>query len=147
MRFKVDNNLKKIAAASVAHVEPETVAVELFQRLVDAGMVEDNEDCWGEPILLVMGPRYVSDICAVLAGFLYGDKTHPVESGVFDAFCRLEIINDGPCPECGADYELVDTEGHEVRSGDYDIPNSYVIDYYIYRCRECGKIIKTEEEL
>ena len=46
MRFKIDENLKRIAAAKAAR--PETVAVELLAALVDAGMIEDPNDNWGD---------------------------------------------------------------------------------------------------
>lgn len=51
------------------------------------------------------------------------------------------------CPECGGELRFVETDGHELKDGDYWTPNSYVIDYYIYECRECGKTIKSEKEL
>ena len=37
MRFKIDKNLNVVAAGMAAPVEPETVAVELCARFVDAG--------------------------------------------------------------------------------------------------------------
>lgn len=51
------------------------------------------------------------------------------------------------CPECGARLEFIETIGHELNDGDYFTPNSYVIDYYVYRCRECGEYFKTNFQL
>ncbi len=51
------------------------------------------------------------------------------------------------CPHCGGELKFVETEGHELKDGDYYTPNSYVIDNYVYRCAECGEIIKSEKEL
>lgn len=54
---------------------------------------------------------------------------------------------DGKCPECGGELDYVETQGHELNDGDYYTPNSYIIDKYIYRCADCGEIIKTDKEL
>lgn len=145
MRFKNDKNLKQVAAAKMA--DPETVAVELFAALVDAGMIEDPTENWGESVLIATGPQYVSDVCAVLAEYLYNDESHSIPADVFDAFCALIVWGDSNCPHCGGELEFVETEGHELNDGDYFTPNSYVIDNYVYRCVECGEIIKTPNEL
>ena len=147
MRFKIDKNLFRVAAESVVPVEIEPFAVNLCAALIDAGMIEDPNDHWGESVLIATGPRYVKDVCAVLAGFLYGDESRSVPADVFDAFCSLTIVGDGDCPHCGGELEFVETEGHELNDGDYNTPNSYVVDNYVYRCAECGEIIKTPNEL
>lgn len=54
---------------------------------------------------------------------------------------------DVKCPVCGGELDFVETEGHELKDGDYYTPNSYIIDYFVYRCRECGEIVKTENVL
>lgn len=125
----------------------ETVAVELCWSLINSGMVYQDPDNIGRTVIEATGPRYVQDICRQLAGYLYFDQTKPINCDVFDAFCRLVIIGDGDCPECGGELQFVETEGHELRDGDYYTPNSYVIDKYVYRCAECGEIVKTDKEL
>ena len=145
MRFKIDENLKRVAAAKAAR--PETVAVELCATLVDAGMIDDPTENWGESVLIATGPRYVKDVCAVLADALHNDVTPSIPADVFDAFCALIVWGDGDCPHCGGELEYIETEGHELNDGDYYTPNSYVIDNYVYRCVECGEIIKTPNEL
>lgn len=147
MRFKIDENLNVVAAAMSALVANETVAIELCARLIDAGMIEDDPENWGQSVLRATGPQYVSDVCAVLADYLYNDETHSVPADVFDAFCRLVILGDGDCPHCGGELRFIETEGHELNDGDYYTPNSYKIDNYIYECRECGATIKSEKEL
>ena len=145
MRFKIDENLKRVAAAKTA--DPETVAVELCARLIETGMIEDPNDYWGKSVLIATGPQYVSDVCAVLAEFLYGDETRSIPADVFDAFCALIVMGDGDCPHCGGELVFTETEGHELNDGDYLTPNTYVIDNYVYRCVECGEIFKTPNEL
>ena len=145
MRFKIDENLKRVAAAKAAR--PGTVAVELLAALVDVGMIEDPTEYWGKSVLIATGPQYVSDVCAVLAEYLYGDETRSIPADVFDAFCALTIVGDGDCPYCGGELEFVEVEGHELKDGDYFTPNSYVIDNWVYRCVECGETIKSEKEL
>ena len=147
MRFKIDKNLFRVAAESVAPVEMESFAVDLCAALIDAGMIEDPNDHWGESVLVATGPQYFSDVCAVLAGFLYGDESRTVPADIYDAFCALIVWDDGDCPNCGGELEFVRTEGHEINDGDYYTPNSYIVDYYVYRCVECGKIFKTPNEL
>jgi len=144
MRFKIDKNLTRVAAAKGDR--PETVAVELLAALVYAGMIGDPNDNCGESVLIATGPQYVSYICAVLAEYLYNDEIRSIPADVFDAFCALIIVGDGDCPNCGGELEFVETEGHELKDGDYNTPNSYVIDNYVYRCVECGEIIKTPNE-
>lgn len=145
MRFKIDENLNKVAAAKA--LRPETVAVELCARFIDAGMIEDTPDNWGESVLRAAGPQYVSDVFAVLAEYLYYDKFHSVPADVFDAFCRLVILGDGNCPHCGGELEFYEKEGHELNDGNHYTPNTYIIDNYVYRCADCGEIIKTPNEL
>lgn len=148
MRFKVDDNMKLVAGALLVPASMkkpvETVAVELCQRFVDAGMLNDDPDNYGEPFIRVTGPQYVSDICQILKEYLYLPK---VDTKVFDAVCMLAVIGDGDCPECGSDLKFVETEGHNVKSCDRDCPPDYIIDYYIYQCPLCGKIIKSVKEL
>ena len=146
MRFKIDENLNRVAAAMAAPVANKTVAVELCARFIDAGMIEMDPSNFNVPVLQATGPQYVSDVCAVLAEYLYNDETHTIPADVFDAFCKLVIVPDG-CPHCGGELRFIETEGHELNDGDYYTPNSYVIDNYVYQCRECGKTIKSEKEL
>lgn len=145
MRFKIDENLNRVAAAKAAR--PETVAVELYTLLVETGMIEDTTENLCASVSDATEQQYVSAVCAVLSGFLYGDEYHSIPADVFDAFCALTIVGDGDCPHCGGELEFVETDGHELNDGDYNTPNSYVIDNYVYRCVECGEIIKTPNEL
>ena len=147
MKFRFDKNLFRVAAESVVPVEIKPFAVDLCAALIDAGMIEDPNDHWGESVLIATGPRYVKDVCAVLAGFLYGDKTRSIPADVFDAFCALIVMGDGDCPLCGGNLIYDETEGHELHDGDYFTPNSWVVDLYVYHCANCGETIKTSNEL
>lgn len=122
----------------------DVVAVELCQKFVDAGMLKDDPDVYGETFIRATGPQYVTDICAVLREYLY---VPTVETEVFDAVCLLCVIGDGPCPECGGELKFVETEGHEEKSGDRDLPPEYIIERYVYKCAHCGETIKSEIEL
>ena len=146
MTFKNDENLQFLTMAAIAVNGKETDAEkhgrELYDGLVDAGLMEHTMANIGVPVIQATGPQYVKDICDFLARFY----ETPIKSDVFDAFCKLVIISDG-CPHCGGELKFVETEGHEIKDGDYYTPNSYVIDKYVYRCAECGEIVKTEKEL
>ena len=147
MKFKIDKNLARVAQEIVCRADLNLVSRNLCRRFIDAGMIEDTPDNWGESVLRATGPKYISDVCAVLADYLYNDETHSVPSDVFDAFCALIVMGDVDCPHCGGELRFVETEGHELKDGDYYTPNSYVIDNYVYQCRECGETIKSEKEL
>ena len=149
MRFKIDENLK-IVVRHWDHYQYAPMAEfskGLCAALIDAGMIEDTPDNWGKSVLRATGPQYVSDVCAVLAEYLFSDETHSIPADVFDAFCALTVMGDGDCPHCGGELRFVETEGHELNDGDYYTPNSYVIDNYVYQCRECGETIKSKKEL
>lgn len=146
MQFKIDENLNRVAAAMAAPVSNETVAVELCQWFIDSGMFEDTPDNYGVTVIQATGDKLVSDVCAGLSTFLFGE-CRAIHCDVFDAFCRLVILGDGDCPHCGGELRFIETEGHELNDGDYYTPNSYVVDKYVYQCRECGETIKSEKEL
>lgn len=150
MKFKIDHNLREIAnelRTRPADIMLPLVSKELCRRFIDAGMIEDTPDNYGESVLIATGPHYVKDICELLAEYLYNEKTRPINADVFDAFCSLTVIGDGDCPKCGGELKFDETIGHELKDGDYYTPNSYVIDYYVYHCPICGEIIKSKNEL
>lgn len=121
--------------------DPETVAVEMCARFIDAGML-DNEPCYfGCKTVEAMGPQYLSDLCGVLSEYLYGVR-RSINYDVFNAFCKITVIGDDDCPHCGGELKYIETEGHELNDGDYFTPNSYVEDKEVYRCVQCGETIK-----
>lgn len=146
MTFKNDENLQFLKMAAIAVNGKETDAEkhgrELYDGLVDAGLMEDTMANVGVTIQKVLGNQHVKDVC----NFLYSIYGIPIPSGLFDTFCKLEIVSEG-CPECGGKLEFCETEGHELNDGDYWTPNTYIVDEYIYRCAECGETIKSEKEL
>lgn len=144
MRFKIDENLKRVAAAKVAPVDPETVAVELCRYMINAGVIEDTNEHWGESVLICDRSPIRQRYLRLLAGYLGVPRIH---TDVFDAFCRLTVVGDGDCPKCGGELIYDETVGHELNDGDYFTPPSYVIDYYVYHCPICGETIKSETEL
>lgn len=119
MQFKIDENLTRIAAEISA--VPETIAFDLYMRMIVAGLLHVDDINPGDSVLIATGPRYVSDICAVLAGVLYGDKSHPIPAGVYDAFCKLVIIPDDWCKYCGS-------------------PHTYADGLNTRHCSECGRM-------
>ena len=145
MKIKIDENLNRVAAAKAAR--PETVSVELCAALVDAGMIEDATENWGESVLIATGPQYLEDVCAVLAKYLYGDESRSIPADLFDAFCHLIVVGDGGCPHCGGELKYVGSEGHEIKDGNYYTPNSYIVDNFVYSCELCGEIFRTPNEL
>lgn len=145
MRFKIDKNLQRVAAAMVAPVPMETIAIDLCAKMIDAGLIDGTEgDNITRTISYAASECLIADVAKVLADYL-GVSSIPAD--VFESFRNVIIIGDGDCPECGGDLRFIETDGHDIPSGDRDIPPGYEIDYYVYECRECGKIIKSEIEL
>ncbi len=145
MKFKIDENLRIIADAK-GESNLSVVARELCARFIDENMIELVPENFNVSVLQATGPQYVTDVCEALSDYLYGTRTRAISSDIFDAFCNLIVVPDG-CPECGGELKFVETEGHELNDGDYYTPNSYVVDKYIYQCRDCGEIFKSEKEL
>lgn len=56
---------------------------------------------------------------------------------------NLDLI----CPHCGGPVVFVETEGHDIPSGVWDLPPTRVIDKYVYRCRDCGDFLKSDIDL
>lgn len=144
MTFRNDKNLQALSRARWCDgfgMTPEEHGHELYDWLTDEGLLEHTMENIGLTLLQAIGTAPVRVISDKL-GRLY----HGLESDLFDAFCQLVIISEG-CPECGGPLAYVETEGHELKDGDYWTPNSYEIDNYVYHCTECGKIIKSKTEL
>lgn len=146
MRFKRNNELFRFVKM-VSETTKKDIGRGLCAHLVKTGIIEDPNDHWGESVLIATGPRYVKDVCAALAAYLYDDETRSIPSDVFDAFCALTIVGDGDCPKCGGELIYDETIGHELNDGDRFTPPSYVVDYYVYHCPICGETIKSETEL
>lgn len=146
MRFKRNDEFFRFVKM-VSETTKKDIGRGLCAHLVKNGIIEDENEHWGESVLIATGPRYVKDVCAALAAYLYDDETRSIPADVFDAFCRLTVMGDGDCPKCGGELKYKETIGHELNDGDRWTPNSYVVDYYVYECPICGETIKSETEL
>lgn len=144
MKFKIDDNLNVIVAAMSKPTYPERVSIDLAKFFVSAKLLKTQNEYNCVPVMQALGPQYVIDICETLKKFLGVDT---IQTQVFDAFCKLIIIEDWFCPYCAIEMKLTDTDGHEINDGDYYTPNSYEIDKYVYTCPNCGETLITKEEL
>lgn len=146
MTFKDDENLQFLTMAAILgsgnETDPSKHGRELYDGLVEAGLMEGTMENIGLTLKHALGENKIKDICDFLSCF-YGT---PIQSGLFDTFGKLEIVSEG-CPECGGKLEFWETEGHELNDGDYLRPNSWVVDHYVYKCADCGETIKSEKEL
>ena len=137
MRFRIDENLERVAAV-MPHPKPlETVATELCKRFVDADMIDDRNIT--ETLLNATGPFYIADTLKILTEYLGVER---IKSDVWLAFLSLKIWGDADCPFCGGQLAYVETEGHETPSHDYMLPPDWTRDYDVYECRYCGETIK-----
>ena len=53
--------------------------------------------------------------------------------------CTFKFNN---CPYCGGELIYDGNEGHELKDGDYFTPNTWIKDFEVYTCRQCGETIK-----
>ena len=149
MRLKIDLNLMRVVRANPAMYEMRPIAdiaKNMCNRFVDVGFIDDSPENYGMTFKYAAGAESVASICYELSIFLFG-KPREISCDVFDALCNVIILGDGDCPECGGELEFVETEGHKLNDGDYYTPDSYVVDKYVYECRNCGATIKSEIEL
>jgi hypothetical protein len=145
MRFKIDDNLKEAAAAiQLSPIDLSIFARLLCQKLIASNILSDVPDNYGLTMIQATGRARVYDVVFALIEYL---GIPALDMDTFDAFCRCVVIGDGDCPECGGELEHIENEGHEIKDGDYLTPNTYVVDKYVYRCRECGETIKLDQEL
>lgn len=146
MKFKIDQNLKKIAKAIGS--DPEIVRFELCKCFVDAGMIPDDFMLYGESFATVTKDENVFDVCDIFRGYL-GVDCIPAE--LWDCLCNLEIMGGGDgeiyCPECGGKLEEKDRIYKKISEQTYEFPAQYEIIGYIYECPICGEKIETENEL
>ena len=111
-------------------------AGDLCQRLIDAGLLEDDPKYYGSQIIDWFGP----------------DQTQPMAEYLdiapenLSEFVELYMMGEGNCPLCGGELKFCETEGYEYGGSD-DIPPEWIVTEYIYKCANCGEIIKTEKEL
>lgn len=137
MRFRIDENLERVAAVMPQPKPLETVATELCKMFIDAGMIEERDR--GETLLNATGPFYIADVLKMLTDYLGVER---IKSRVWLAFCSLMVWGDYDCPYCGGKLAYVETEGHETPSHDYMLPPNWHEDYDIYKCRDCGETVK-----
>ena len=143
MHFKIDKYLDKIADG-FGVVTLENLSRNLCQEFIGAGFFDDDPANYGESVMDVMGHELIHNVVNLLRQYFH---TSSISAAIFGAFCSLTLMGEGDCPECGGELRFVETEGHELNDGTYLTPNSYVIDYYIYKCDHCGAYIKSEIEL
>jgi len=86
MKLKNDENLQLLANA--AKSDPKKHGRELYNGMVEFGMIEQDPENIDRQVKQMIGNKRVKDICDFLSLF-YGSS---IKSTIFDAFCRLEII-------------------------------------------------------
>lgn len=139
MQFKNDKYLDVLCSAS--RKSAAFVGKSLCAAFINAGMLEDTEFVYGANVLLAMGPQYMSDVKRIICETL-GLST--LTDDVFKAFCRLKVIGDGNCPNCGGRLELKDVQGHTVYSWRNEFPPEFETESEIYRCDVCGEEIRKD---
>ena len=141
MKFKIDKNFKTVC--ELGSKPAATVAQELCDAFVKAGVLTDNEENFGRWFISVAGDVSMLTILDALTAYFGVDNIRPE---VWDALCKSYVIGPGNCPFCGGNLTFLEEQGHE-NGGTYYIPPDYVTDYYVYECALCGSIIKSKKEL
>ena len=139
MTIKQDKNLAVIANRARKNISD--VAYILTQGLLNAGLIKDDEEYYGVALKdRVDGETPVFTIVDII-------KQTGIETVVdtdYDAFCECIIMGDGDCPECGGEMELWDCRGHEISSGNRDLPPNYVTEWEEWCCPYCGHTIEKD---
>ena len=92
MRIKIDDNLKKVAAAiNMAPLDHAIFADLLCKKLVASDLLADTPDNYGLPMIHATGKARVFDVVSVLIEYL-GIPAMDMET--FDAFCKCIVIDD-----------------------------------------------------
>lgn len=146
MKFKIGQNLKKIAKA--VGRDPEIVRFELCEYYVDAGMIADDFMLYGESFATVTKDENVFAVCDIFRDYLGVDF---IPAPLFDALCNLVVMGGGDgeiyCPECGGRLEEKERIYRTLCGATYEFPEQYEIIGYIYECPICGEKIEKENEL
>lgn len=139
MILKQDKNLAVIA--NRAQKDIADVAYILTQGLLNAGLIKNDDEYYGVALKdCIDGKTPVATIVDIIKQT--GMAT--VNDTAYDAFCGCIVMGDGDCPECGGEMELLDCRGHEISSGDQDVPPVYVTDWEQWRCPICGHTIEKD---
>lgn len=147
MRFKIDNNFLAVCRLhpEFPEIKPATaISEELAAAFLDAGLFKDDESNYGETFIDVAGCNQMFSILDILTKYCGVGSIRPE---TWDALCASVLLGDGDCPECGGVLRFLETDGHKLNDGDRWTPDTYEIDYYIYKCANCGEIIKSKHEL
>lgn len=108
--------------------------------MVNGGFLKDDPDNYGCMLSEVVHGK-VFAVAEVLTN-IFGLSQMPC--GLWDKIFGCIVIGDGDCPECGGQMELYDYRGHEMPSGDRDLPPEYVTEWEQWRCPVCGHIIEKD---
>ena len=152
MKFKIDENFKRVARWCYNY-RSEDLSIEFCTALEKAGIITEKPENVGKTLYEAKETVQVLGILEVLGRFSRlikneFDKVVKNDPQIWDAVNNLILIDWEACPYCGkVELESREPEGHDLNDGDYWTPSGYEIDYYVYECCECGKIIKTREEL
>jgi len=143
MKIKIDDNLKKVAAA----INLDAVDLNIFSKLlgnkmVVSGLLVDDPENYGLPVIMATGNAHVFDVVSALIEYLC---VPAMTMETFDAFCDCIVMGDGDCPECGGELKFFENEGRELHDGDYYVPNSFIPEKTVYKCRVCGSTIKYDD--
>ena len=132
MRFRIEENLQRIAAAK--GIAPEDASVQLIAALVDAGLLGDKKEDYGEPLSEILFDADPQALYLALYKF-YGKE---IPDDLFPAFAGCILMGDGDCPICGCWIEDEVLESEVEDPGDYDTPPTYRATLIEHCCHWCG---------
>ena len=150
MKFKIDDNLKRVAAAMAE--APEATSYNLMQHLSGCGLLDEEDEAnYGRTVSDILADIDLFRITEALAQYQlatgnFGEGTAlSITSDVFDAFCALVALGDGNCPECGAWLKCEPQYMTKGRTHDY--PGDDIIYEYVYDCPVCDFHAVTSKDI
>lgn len=140
--MKLKKNEKLAFIAKIANRDVDELSKSFADLLLKAGFVKDDVDQYGWELKECID----EDVPVSTVVFVIKECTglDVVNCDVFDSFLACELIGDGDCPECGGTMELWESEGHEIPSGDRDVPPDWKTDWEQWRCPICGHTIEKD---
>lgn len=139
MRFKIDDNFKKVAGAMVVTRTIEEDAKGLAQAFIDNGVIQDNPFAsYGEPLYEAEKGKLVDEVFRVAADYM---GVRSMDAEVFDALANSVLMGDGDCPVCGgtmAFRENLEERQYYYGPDGHLEEGSYEDNGTLYICPLCG---------
>lgn len=135
MKFKINEDLKKVADAMTLKKGYEVVSRELCGKFMEAGLLLDDPTReYGLTVEDDLAESYKGEICRILIDYLC---VPVIEDDIYEAMLKVIVLGEGDCPYCGGTMKLVEEKCHEVTSWRNEFPPEVITDEEVWKCDVC----------